>query len=313
MPMHFFSILQTLKLFLEIISAGRVFLVHIGIKEMLTAGSWAHENKWPYIVTEQDVLHQNPDVFKLKCVKSSLATPNGNSAEVALTGWAALKKKKCGCTGLVCLQVWEHARWIPPTPHHVVTCTHRYTHTHMHHFCRTPPHLRSRTPFSCVALPSVTCLPSNTRASFKLTSQESSDSSPDGRQDRGRIHSLVRTKKVSFPKRRHLSSVSHLSQRRKTPPRCSYWAEKVTMRYSEVMSPPSACPRSPASLQASQAAKHTTCNSTDGLNTEQGRLAAVVKARTLSSTCYEYKKQQLFSRRSLSVRSSVPQRAAAIS
>lgn len=29
MPMHFFSILQTLKLFLEIISAGRVFLVHI--------------------------------------------------------------------------------------------------------------------------------------------------------------------------------------------------------------------------------------------------------------------------------------------
>lgn len=29
MPMHFFSMLQTLKLFLEIISAGRDFLGHI--------------------------------------------------------------------------------------------------------------------------------------------------------------------------------------------------------------------------------------------------------------------------------------------
>lgn len=43
MPMHFFSILQMLKLFLEIISAGRVFLVHIGVKKMLTAGSWAQK------------------------------------------------------------------------------------------------------------------------------------------------------------------------------------------------------------------------------------------------------------------------------
>ena len=32
MPMHFFSILHTLKLFLEIISAGRVFLGHIWTK-----------------------------------------------------------------------------------------------------------------------------------------------------------------------------------------------------------------------------------------------------------------------------------------
>lgn len=46
-------------------------------------------------------------------------------------------------------------------------------------------HLRSHTPFSCL-LPSVTRLLSNTTASLKLTSQESSDSSPDGDNRRAR-------------------------------------------------------------------------------------------------------------------------------
>lgn len=84
---------------------------------------------------------------------------------------------------------------------------------------------------------------------------------PWWRQEEGEGGKGNRRKYVS----RHETSVSlpHLSQRRKTLLRCSYWAQKVTMRYSEVMFPPSACPCSPACLQASQTAKHTTCNSTD--------------------------------------------------
>lgn len=72
---------------------------------------------------------------------------------------------------------------------------------------------------------------------------------------------------------------AHLSQRRKTPPRCSYWAEKVTKRYSEAMFPPSACPCSPASLSKHHRQPNTlTCNTDSSLH-RAGQLAVVVKAK----------------------------------
>lgn len=88
---------------------------------------------------------------------------------------AKKKKKKCARYGLVRLHVW--------TPHlqtFMVMWWHAHIHACIPHVC-TETHLRSHTPFSCVVLlPSVTFLLSNTRASLKLTSQESSDSSPEG-------------------------------------------------------------------------------------------------------------------------------------
>lgn len=53
-------------------------------------------------------------------------------------------------------------------------------------------HLRSHSPFSCVALPS-----DDTRASLKLTSQESSDSSPDERQRGGWKNTNISERKAS--------------------------------------------------------------------------------------------------------------------
>lgn len=104
---------------------------------------------------------------------------------------------------------------------------------------------------------------------------------PWWRQEGNPVHSFGRKKYVSFTIGETSVGLSHLSQRRKTLPRCSYWAEKVTMRYSEVMFPPSACPCSSASLQASQTAKHTTWNSTDWLNTKQGSWPRSLKPNSI--------------------------------
>lgn len=123
----------------------------------------------------------------------------------------------------MCADEWRY----PQTFHNtnVVMWEHAHAvHAGIPHF-RIVPYLRSHTPFSCAVRPSVTLLPSNTRASLKLTSPESSDSSPDGdkrrmregREDGSIIHYM-----------RPLLSLSHLSQRRKTLLRCSYWAQKVT-------------------------------------------------------------------------------------
>lgn len=77
------------------------------------------------------------------------------------------------------------------------------------------------------------CLASVAGTSLKLTSYESSDSSPNAPEDNGH------EKKKNIKKRRETSrrffvnrsedpdvSVSHLFLRRKTLPRCSCWAEK---------------------------------------------------------------------------------------
>lgn len=53
------------------------------------------------------------------------------------------------------------------------------THACMHAYTCQTLYLRSHTPFSLVVPPSDAFVPSNTRASLKLTSQESSDSNPD--------------------------------------------------------------------------------------------------------------------------------------
>lgn len=59
-----------------------------------------------------------------------------------------------------------------------------------------------------------------------------------------------------------LKHLSYLSPRRKTLPRCSYWADKVTEYYSEVMF---ASARPPASLQSciTDNQTHTCTDSTD--------------------------------------------------
>lgn len=74
---------------------------------------------------------------------------------------------------------------------HVVTCMNTQS-LECHAYCNTSTctcdYLRSHTPFSCVLLlppPPVTFLLSNTRASLKLTSPESSDSSPVGSKSGG--------------------------------------------------------------------------------------------------------------------------------
>lgn len=76
---------------------------------------------------------------------------------------------------------------------HVVACMNTHSHWHAMHACIlhhphlaptcTCDYLRSHTPFSCVLPPPVTFLLSNTRASLKLTSPESSDSSPRREQE----------------------------------------------------------------------------------------------------------------------------------
>lgn len=175
--------------------------------------------------------------------------------------WLTAKKKK-----KVCLLWPSSPTRVNPSPTdiygHVVTCTHTCLHTtRLHGDSPALPHAI----LMCCAAAVSHLLAVKHQGIFKTDFTGIIWLQPWRRQQRSEGRKEGRGEYI----RPHENSVSpsYLSQRRKTPLRCSYWAQKVTMRYSEVMFPPPACPCSPASLQASQTAKQTTCNSTDSLTT----------------------------------------------
>lgn len=112
-------------------------------------------------------------------------------------------------------------------------CTHARTHACIH--VSKTLYLRSHTPFSLVVLPSDAFVPSNTRASLKLTSQESSDSSPD-EQKRGVRGSSINPTRGKSPTVRSLTCLSVVK----------LFFAVHTEQSSDL------CPRRPASFQASQ-------------------------------------------------------------
>lgn len=129
------------------------------------------------------------------------------TAEVSLTSACAdecgtnpsvLPQDKCGNV-LTCMNTTQSNACIPA-------------------FCMRA-YLRSQTPFSCELPPSVTFLLSKTRASLKLTSQESSDSSPG--EDKGAAMGESCAINIFNLQYDTFNILPHLSRRRKTLLRCS--------------------------------------------------------------------------------------------
>lgn len=112
---------------------------------------------------------------------------------------------------------------------HVLTCMNTQSNACIRAFCMRA-YLRSHTPFSCELPPSVTFLLSNTRASLKLTSQESSDSSPGEYKGAAMGESCATS--IFNLQYDTFDILPHLSRRRKTLLRCSCWARRETMQTS---------------------------------------------------------------------------------
>lgn len=188
MPMHFFSILQTLKLFLEIISAGSFFLRNILRENVLLAQkqklcktfwllctkkmtAWYHRAhiKIQFLTSLNKKHMSHLAIHPLKPHSPHEWDLQSSSVECDYRGRAGFR---------VCRWMWDE----PPGPpsRQMWSCVNMYntqSNACIPAFCMRA-YLRSHTPFSCELPPSVTFLLSNTRASLKLTSQESSDSSP---------------------------------------------------------------------------------------------------------------------------------------
>ena len=131
MPMHFFSILQTLKLFLEIISAGRVFLVHILKRTKRVKPVKILVKMYPLtaVSSAQTVAgyHHRAQLpqSQSRCSEMNIVS----SLQMFCRGgahWLTAKRK-------VCLLWPSSPTRVNPSPTdiygHVVTCTHTCLHT----------------------------------------------------------------------------------------------------------------------------------------------------------------------------------------
>lgn len=91
--------------------------------------------------------------------------------------WDGASRSSLKTNVVMWLHVWTHTVIGMPCMH---ACILHHPHPAPTYTCH---YLRSHTPFSCELPPPVTFLLSNTRASLKLTSPESSDSSPRREQE----------------------------------------------------------------------------------------------------------------------------------